>query len=313
MKIKKENIKTIRVGYAGLSPVDISVLEIGNTQPTVTIVCGIHGNEYSGLYVVEKLLREINSQDVIGTLKIILNANPWGQALKVREVPKDNADLNRICPGNADADLSKRIANSIYKYCLDSCAVIDLHTFEDPCVPMAIYMNSGNEVVRKQSMELIKISNCKLVWRLNYSSPEEVKMSGALCATLAENGVPSYAIEVPEEYLITEEEIAGVVSGIKQSLIYCKVLTGNKPSVSSVKLLDRETVRSDVTGLYQSRMPLQTMVEKGDIVGELTALPSMKKTNVLSPYKGLVVINKSRGYVSTGDRLFCIGSNLKSE
>lgn len=313
MKINEKNIKTIRVGYAGLTPVDITVLEIGTAKPVVTIVCGIHGNEYSSLYVIERLINTLNNKEVIGTLKIVLNANPWGQALKIREVPKDNADLNRICPGNADADLSKRIANSIYQYCLDSSAVIDLHTFEDPCVPMAIYMNSGSEAIRRQSMELIKVSNCKLIWKLNYSSPEEVKMSGALCAVLAENGVPGYAIEVPEEHLITDEEITGVVSGIKQSLVYCKVLAGDKPTESTVKTLDRETVRSDITGLYQSKVPLQTMVEKGDIVGELTALPSMKRTNVLSPYKGLVVINKSRGYVSTGDRLFCVGSNLKSE
>lgn len=313
MKINNKHIKRIQVGYTGLNSVDIPVLEIGSGQPCTTIICGMHGNEYSSLHVVEKLLRELDSHNVIGKLRIILGANAWGQSLRVRETPQDVLDLNRVYPGDAKAEISKRVANKIYKMCLDSNAVIDLHTFEDPSPIMAIYLNCGSDEVKKKSLELVKTFKPAVVWKLNYSSSDEVRMSGALGAVLANDGISSYAVEMPEEHLITDDEINKVAKGLERTLIHCGIIAGKNSNSNELTLLDRETVRSDISGLYTSKVSLLKEIQEGEVIGKIVSLPDMRVHKVLSPHKGLMLINKSRGFVSTGDRLFCVGTNIKKE
>lgn len=314
MKIEKRHINKIEIGSTGLLPLSITTYEVGKRSgPDLTIVCGMHGKEYTSLHIIVKLLEQISEKDLVGSLRVVLNANPLGQALATREIPMDNADLNRIFPGNPTAEISKRTAHAVYDYCADTDFLVDLHTFSDPSIPMAIYMNSGSDEVRSQSLDMIRASGISDVWKLNYVAPEELGMHGSLCTVLSAKNTPNYAIELDEENLVSAENIDLVVKCLINTMRHCGVLEGVISDLPKVRTMDRETIRSDVTGIYSSSAQLGKQVKRGEVIGTLTSLPDLKTIEIESPYDGLLIINKTRGFVSTGDRLFCVGTNLTKE
>jgi uncharacterized protein len=295
--MKKQN-KTIHVAKVGTLSVDLNITTFSNgSGPKVLIISGMHGNEFSGSFVLERLITQLDN--VQGEINILSVANPTAFALRKRETPTDNQDLNRVFPGNSAGTLTEQVAIKIFELAKTMDLVIDLHTFEDPCPIVAIFMNVGTEEVREKTANVIKTFNPDVVWKLAFTK-DEASLSKALGPKLALDGVVNFAIGMPEFFRITQEQVDRVAKGILD------VLQQKSPN-NKLNIITRNNCISIDSGIFIANKNLMDTVKKGDVVGTITSLTDFEKKDVLAHEDGMLVILKERDIVATGDRLFSIG------
>ena len=96
--------------------------------PTLGLTAAIHGNELNGIPVIQQLFRELDVEQLRGTVIGGLVMNVPGLLLEQRKF-NDGADLNRIAPGNKEGNLSEvYIYRVIEKILKPLNYLVDLHT-----------------------------------------------------------------------------------------------------------------------------------------------------------------------------------------
>lgn len=311
MKIRK-TIEKINIGQVGTMSLDIFVHKFKGSKkgPKALILNGIHGDEFTGLLVADRLLNKL--KDFKGELWLITSANPLATAMQKRTNPTDNIDLNRVFPGNAEKGLTSRIANKIFEIASQTSFVIDFHTFPDPTVLTGIFMNVGNKKIDKEMMKQLTAFDPDVVWRLNIKTEQERKYATALGPRLALSGIPNIAIELPQAWQASEEQINRAVEGTIRVLNNLGITDiPTKKGSTELTVNDFFEVHSDSSGIFIPTVELLQKVKKGQTVGQLLNIKTMRKTNIKSPKSGQLVVLKNNQLVMTGDRLFSIGVKTK--
>lgn len=99
---------------AGGSAVEIPVAIINGTRPgpVLWIDGAIHGDEPEGPLCCQHLLREVNPQDLTGTLVLVpvINVPAYEAASRGNPLDTFSHDMNRIYPGRENGYFSERIA-----------------------------------------------------------------------------------------------------------------------------------------------------------------------------------------------------------
>lgn len=129
------------------STVDVRVGEVRGASdgPTVSIVCGVHGDEgpWGALAVLHALRRP--RADLRGRLRVVFAANPTSVAADTRCSPLDQLDLNRVFPGSANGSHSERLAAALAELTSGSDVLIDLHGGGSWCVNAFTFRFPGGE------------------------------------------------------------------------------------------------------------------------------------------------------------------------
>ncbi|WP_458205248.1 succinylglutamate desuccinylase [Haladaptatus sp. NG-SE-30] len=115
--------------------------QLGKGTPEVAVVGGIHGDEPCGPRAMERLLAE--DPDVERPVKFVI-VNERALELGVRYV---NEDLNRVFPGDLDAETyERRLAHELLAELRD-CTVLSLHSTQSYPEPFAL-VDKVNAVAR---------------------------------------------------------------------------------------------------------------------------------------------------------------------
>ena len=117
----------------------------GASGPSVTITCGIHGDEGPwGALAVQRVLERPLSE-LKGRLQLVLAANPTSVAADTRCSPLDQLDLNRCFPGSDTGSHSERLAAALADVVAGSDVLIDLHGGGSWCVNAFTFRFPGSE------------------------------------------------------------------------------------------------------------------------------------------------------------------------
>ncbi|CAN5849585.1 hypothetical protein BH23DEI1_BH23DEI1_20260 [soil metagenome] len=119
---------------------------VGPTDgPTVTITCGVHGDEGPwGALAVQRVL-ERPLVELRGRLRLVFAANPTSVAADTRGSPLDHLDLNRCFPGAESGSHSERLAAVLARIVAGSDVLIDLHGGGSWCVNAFAFRFPGSE------------------------------------------------------------------------------------------------------------------------------------------------------------------------
>lgn len=117
------------------------IYELGEGTPELAVVGGIHGDEPCGPLAIERLLAE--NPAVQRPVKFII-ANEEALEAGTRYL---DADLNRVFPGDADAEAhERRLAHDIARE-IQGCTTLALHSTQSTPKPMGV-IRSVDEVAR---------------------------------------------------------------------------------------------------------------------------------------------------------------------
>ena len=306
----KKTFSEIKIGEIGTIEINVPLIKIGSGKPKVLLLCGVHGNEISGLFVVQKLLETLKLKT--GGLNIITAANPLAQALDQRETPTDSKDLNRSFPGDPKAEgLTPRLAAAISAEAEKCDLVIDLHTFQDPSPIVAIFMNHGCAEIKQESLRFIKAFDPDIIWQLSTITKEERRLSGSLGPKLAEEGIVNFAVEMPEHFRISERQLDKVVNGLVNALALLDMVDrGKKKAQKDIPIFERRKMNANHAGLFIPQKKLMEKVRKGEKVGEIVSIKNFEKNDVISHASGPLIVVKEKPLVNTGDALFTVGKRI---
>ena len=136
---------------ASVSEIPVVIGEVGTGAPVALITAGVHGDEGPwGAWAIRQLLSQTNMDDLVGTIRVVPNANPLAMQADARNAPLDTLDLNRSFPGDRDGSHTERLAALLVDRALANVDVaIDLHGGGSWCVnAFAFQMPGGEELAQ---------------------------------------------------------------------------------------------------------------------------------------------------------------------
>ncbi len=111
----------------GVIPVPIGVIA-GGPGPTALVTAGVHGDEYEGLVIARRLLRDLDPEQVKGRIIVMPAVNLPAVRAAARVSPIDGGNMNRAFPGGTGGPTAL-IADFIERRLLPEVDVaVDLHS-----------------------------------------------------------------------------------------------------------------------------------------------------------------------------------------
>lgn len=118
---KVTNLKRLRV--------PVCLIKGQHPGPVITIIAGIHGDEYEGSVAIRRLARDLSHEQLHGSLILLPSVNYRGLYTGSRNNPLDNQNLDTAFPGRADGSPSEQLAFQISQHFIQaSDLLIDLRS-----------------------------------------------------------------------------------------------------------------------------------------------------------------------------------------
>lgn len=266
-----------------------------------SLVTGIHGDELDGQYICYEVIRRINEHPeyLKGIVDVYPAVNPLGVDTGIRGIPMFDLDMNRVFPGSDNGAMAEYVASRVVSDIIGSDLCLDLHSSnifikEIPQVRV-------NEENADKLLSYAKMLNADLVWI--YSSI--TVLDATLAYSLNKLGVPTLVAEMGVGLRIDNNLCHQVIEGIfnlmKELGIWCGPVEKVREPLISVEG-DVSVLRSDVTGIFVSRINGLGNIKEGKCIGEVIEPISGKVLQYFeSPCDGFVFTLREHPVVYRGD------------
>jgi predicted deacylase len=276
-----------------------TVIRGASAKPSVVILAGVHGDEYEGVAALYRMVEELETAPLSGTVTIAPVVNPQAYAAGLRRNPIDSGDLNRSFPGDPNGSVSSRLAHLILEQLIDGHdAMLSLHGWSKEALvsPYGEYPLHDSEAGRQS-----KACAYHLGFELlhPYEWPDGVLGNSAL-----EKGIAAVETEIGGQGTITAEGQALTRQIILRFLDYWKILPWEGAALSLASSeVDHADVFAESAGLFESGLHIGQMVEAGAPLGTIRALDGAVLHTLTAPVTGQVGILRTFASALPGDRL----------
>ncbi|MEJ8569132.1 succinylglutamate desuccinylase/aspartoacylase family protein [Elongatibacter sediminis] len=258
----------------GGDAIRVPLIEISGASdgPVTSIVAGVHGAEYCGIEAAVRLSREIDSERLRGTLRIVTVANVPGFLGRCEvQCPVDGQNLNRLFPGSATKDYTDHLASVIYENCVrDADCVLNIHggdIFEE-LVPYTGIGRTGNAQVDERCRELGRAYG--LPFLLESGSPPGAVAGGSSLNQAAQaDGITSILAESGGRGLLEEEFVETHLRGMRNTLKWMDMLDGDLELPNEVRELTTDFWRISSEGICYPEQAIGDRVREGQRIGEV--------------------------------------------
>ncbi|QUL38449.1 succinylglutamate desuccinylase/aspartoacylase family protein [Erythrobacter sp. JK5] len=292
-------ITTMATGTS--SALAIRVVHGAKPGPTVFVSAAIHGDEIVGTAVVQRLVREIEPENLAGTVLLVPVCNIFGFLNHSRYLP-DRRDLNRSFPGNENGSLAGQLAHVFFSEVVSRASLgIDIHT----------------AAVHRYNLPQIRIAadNARLVeLAMAFGAPviiEAPLRDGSLRALAADNGVDMLLLEAGEALRFDDLSIETGVAGVLRVLEHLGMIPDDhRLTEIGVPARSKKTtwVRSVRGGVAHRAKSSGDPVREGDLLATVGGLLGEEPEAVVSPIDGIVIGHSTLPVVHQGEALFHIAS-----
>ena len=192
--------------------------------PSVSLIGGIHGCEYSSIAAVTRVMRELDEGELSGTITAV----PVVSMQSYRErspfvVPADGKNLNRTFPGDADGSYTDRLAHDIFTRLIEPAdALLDLHGGDlvEALEPFALYADEPSRAIA-------------LAFGLPYVVRSTDSLAGMTATAAANAGVAAVIAEAGGIGQLDESAVQLLADGTRSALRVLGALPGEPGSARS--------------------------------------------------------------------------------
>src|SRR2546429_628257 len=186
----------LAIGQVGAVELKIPIYTLGSGKPSLGITCSVHGDEHAGLYVAARLVELLQStEEVRGSVHIVLAANPAAQFQNSRVSTLDQKDLNRVGRGRQEGSITERAGAQLFDFLSKCNFVVNIHEFEMHTPTTAVFMNAGTSEIKSKILAAIKVFDPEIIWAINPSQNVDMQYLATLDTALAEAGVGNFPVE----------------------------------------------------------------------------------------------------------------------
>lgn len=274
--------------------------------PTVLITAGIHGDEVNGVEIVRQIIAKGINKPRKGTIICIPVINIFGFIHMDREFP-DGRDLNRVFPGSAKGSLASRVAHKLITEIVPFAdLILDYHTggadrFNSPQI----------RIVKEEPVldELASIFGAPFVL---YTK----NLNKSFRSTCHKLGIPILLYEGGKSFHINSVVTNTGVNGAKRVLSHLGMLQKkfkvSKPKKQSVFISKSKWLRAKHSGMFKASVTLNSHVNKGDVIGNITDPYGKFNHFVKAELSGYIFNVNEAPIVYQGDALFHISTKLSN-
>ncbi|MCA9000088.1 MAG: succinylglutamate desuccinylase/aspartoacylase family protein [Planctomycetaceae bacterium] len=290
-------------------PFDLLVFDTGIDGPHLLISAGVHGDEFEPIVALLQLAELFqgateNPALKAGKLTLIPCVNENAFQLGHR-CASDGLDLARTCPGRADGSLTEQAAHSLSQCIRAADFYIDLHTggTEFDIFPLTGYMLHPDRHVLCQQRRMAHSFGLPLVWG---TTPN---LDGRSLSVARDAGVPAIYCEFGGAARCSVSGVDAYVSGCLNVLADLEMIsprTSPEPARYVVEDLREDSGHlqicnpSPIDGLFLPHVALGNMIEKGELLGTVSALNGNGHREIRSDSAGLVILLRTFPRVHAG-------------
>jgi uncharacterized protein len=302
----------------GFIPIPIVVIRNG-AGPTALFVSGTHGDEYEGQVALCNLTKSLRPERIRGRV-ILLPAANFPAAVAGRRVsPIDDANLNRIFPGDPDGTVTQQIAYHIEHELVPLADLVcDVHSGGSSLmyVPSVLTKRVANDAHFAAQLAALQAFGSPHAY-IAHSPPGQGE-DRTLGGGAVRKGVLALGTELGGGGTVTPAALAIAERGLNNLLVHLGILppadriTPPAPTrILNVQGPDYFVYASEA-GLYEPLVELGDMVTKGQPAARIhfPETPWAAAVELRFQRDGFVLCKRIPGRSARGDCLFHLGTDI---
>lgn len=193
-----------------------------NPGPVVWLTACSHGDEVSGIVVIQEIFKHIRRHLKRGCIQAFPLMNPLGFESGLRHITLSGEDLNRSFPGNANGSLGERIAHRIFDTIMQTQPdlVIDFHNDWIESIPYVLIDHDPGKSHRAAYRKAIQIG--KHAGMCMIADEEELHQS--LSFNFLTRDIPALTLELGKPNVVSESNVTYGVEAIWNILAHLDMI-----------------------------------------------------------------------------------------
>ena len=288
--------------YLSCSPqyMPFKVLHGNKPGPCLIIFSVVDGKELNGLEICNRLVEQIQPEEISGTLISIPVMNIYALTHQTTSLPSGQS-LRQCFPGQTNGSFGQRWAKIMTKELFekaDYCIELQTGDLNHNILPQ-VYCDFDNERAR----QLAKVFRSPLVTQVTLEN-------NSLRQTTEKLGIPLLVYQAGEAMRFDENAIELGTQGVKNIMKSIDMLPPEpivefKPIFSK----DEEWIVAPKAGILHTKISLGQKIEKGELIGEISdPFISSLEEKIYSPFKGIVVGVNTSPMIHEGLKIFKVAS-----
>lgn len=302
----------VPVGVDAGTRIPVIVVRGDKPGPTLALVAGAHGTEYTSIIALYKLA-ELPATGLSGTLIIVPLVNIASFEQKVPHVnPVDGKSMNRFYPGNPNGTQTERASWAITKEVVEkSDYLIDLHggDLDESLRPYSYWAPIGNAKQDATSKAMVLAFGLNTIILAN-DRPRDPNAARYLETNASLHGKPSITVEAGYAGTVEPEDVSALVNGCINVMRYLK-MTDRQTDVAAAEnpvWIERvDTVSSPTNGVFYPLVKRGTYVQQGMKIGYVTDYVGARAFDATAPASGVVLYVNAVPSLKKGDTIANIG------
>ena len=232
----------IPAGKDEATTIPISVIHGAQPGPTLALIAGNHGYEYTPIIALQRLLPSLDPKQLSGALILVHVANmPSFLKRTIYYSPADGKNLNRAYPGKADGSVSERIAYQITREVIERADyLLDIHCGDgnESLRPYSYWdvKAGGKEVVEKSKQLALAFGLERIV--MDTERPIDPAQSVYCSTTATTRGKPAITVESGGMGSTDNESIERIERGVMSVMRHLKMIEGPPQPVEHRRPVD---------------------------------------------------------------------------
>jgi predicted deacylase len=308
---KADGYIEVPAGVDAGTNIPVVVVNGAKPGPVLALVTGAHGTEYVSIIAVEKLIAELDPEQISGTVILLPLVNIASFEQKVPHVnPVDNKSMNRYYPGKIDGTQTDRVLYWITKDVVDHCDyLIDYHggDLDENLRPYAYWGAMGKEEQDRISKQMVLAFGLDhiIIWN---DRPTDPAASRYLDNTASLRGKPSIVVEAGHAGTVETDDVALLVNGTLSTMRALKMIPGEPHYIENpVWLAKVVDVISDGPGIWYPLVQRGTYVAAGMKIGYVTDYFGKVILDARAPAAGVILHINAVPSLKKGDNIADIG------
>ncbi|MEZ5503435.1 MAG: succinylglutamate desuccinylase/aspartoacylase family protein [Halioglobus sp.] len=183
-----------------------------NPGPVVWLTACSHGNEVSGIVVIQEIFRSIRRRLTCGSVQAFPLMNPLGFESGTRHITLTGEDLNRSFPGSANGSLGERLAHKIFETIIktEPDLVVDFHNDWIESIPYVLVDHDPGKAHAKpyrKSIHAAKQAGMCVIF-------DEEELHRSLSFNLLLRDIPAVTFELGKPNIVSESNVTYGVEAI---------------------------------------------------------------------------------------------------
>lgn len=316
-KVRSETFQTKVASYPDGTEIGLWVRAlVGASEGPRVVLLGVqHGDEYSGMEIINRVMDSLDPSAVNGGVVALPVSNPLAFNAAARVTPPsvgyENLNMNRVWPGNPEGLLMERIVAQVWEnVVLGSDAVLDLH--EGGRAFMARYIHArGTE----ETDRMVGDRNRRLCRLFGQGVPvlggvrTRSHMMGSLSVQAGLRGIPCVGPELGGGGRLWEPLVEVGVQGVRNILIGLDMVRGEPVGQEAEQRVALESTwpKTSMGGVMYNTCELGAVVEKGERLGVLKDPAGRVVEEVRAPYRSVIFDTRFQPTVYPGDWTYHCG------